>query len=163
MVVNVPSEPGPTPKQVDLFYTTYNRTFAQERVRDLVNACDLARATGEKVILCGTGRAGLWAMLAAPAADAVVADCDQLDTASDAALLKADLFVPGLRKIGAFEGVINLAAPNPILLHNSGEKFSTVPVHEVYSAVNAGKHFRAEKKPLTDEEMVDWIAELKKF
>ena len=163
MVVNVPSEPGPTPKQVDLFYTTYNRTFAQERVRDLVNACDLARATGEKVILCGTGRAGLWAMLAAPAADAVVADCDQLDTASDAALLKADLFVPGLRKIGAFEGVINLAAPNPILLHNSGEKFSTVPVHEVYSAVNAGKHFRAEKKPLTDEEMADWIAELKKF
>ena len=90
MVVGVPSIASTTNQQVDLFYTTYNRTYAQERVRDLVNACRLARQSGEKVILCGTGRAGLWAMLAGPAADGVVADCDQLNDESDEALLQEE-------------------------------------------------------------------------
>lgn len=161
MVVNFPGAPDPAQKQIDLFFTTYNRTFAQERVRDLINACNLARKSGEKVILCGTGRAGLWAMLAAPAADAVVADCDELEIASDAALLQADLFIPGLRKIGAFSGAANLAAPHPVLLHNTGEKFSTAPVQEVYSALNSDNAFSGSKNRLGEEALANWITGLK--
>ena len=163
MVVNFPTAPDPAQKQADLFFTTYNRTFAQERVRDLVNACELAKKSGDKVILCGTGRAGLWAMLAAPAADAVVADCDALDISLDAALLNVDLFVPGLRKIGGFEGAANLAAPHPILIHNTGENFSTDSIKEIYSGLNSRKVFRGEKNRLGDEELANWIAGLKKF
>lgn len=163
MVVNVPAAPDWTRQQADLFFATYNRTFAQERVRDLVNACELAKKSGKKVVLCGTGRAGLWAMLAAPSADAVVADCDGLDVSSDAALLKSDLFMPGLQKIGAFAGAAQLAAPHPILLHNTGENFSTKPLAEVYSALNSSEVFREEKDRLGDEETAIWIAGLKKF
>ena len=87
----------------DKFFTSYNRTDVQERVQDLVTACALARKNIEarKVVLVGVGRAGLWATLAASAADAVVADCDALDASADSAWLSADLFAPGLRKIGA--------------------------------------------------------------
>src|SRR5436190_7011046 len=89
------------------FFTTYNRTDVQERVQDLVTACAFGQAhsKGRRVVLCGTGRAGLWAMLAAPASDALVADCAQFDSTDDRQLLAPDLFTPGLRKLGGFEGV----------------------------------------------------------
>jgi dienelactone hydrolase len=159
LVLDVPAN---TPEnQVDLFFTTYNRTFAQERVRQLVSACEWAKRSGEKVILCGTGRAGLWSVLAAPAADIVVADCDQLDVSSNAALLEPDLFIPGLRKIGAFEGVATLAAPHPILLHNIGKSFSTNWLSDVYSASKGKEFFKADANELGIEAVANWIARLK--
>ncbi|HEY0549487.1 MAG TPA: acetylxylan esterase, partial [Verrucomicrobiae bacterium] len=80
------------------FFTTYNRTDVQERVQDLVTACAFAQShsKGRSVVLCGFGRAGLWAMLAAPAADALVADCAQFDSTSDQSFLAHDIFSPGL-------------------------------------------------------------------
>ena len=75
---------GDPPDQFANFYATYNRTELQERVRDLLTVCTAAGSGADPrgprffdVILWGTGHAGLWALLAAPAAGAVVADCDQ--------------------------------------------------------------------------------------
>lgn len=161
LILNFPSAPEPAQNQADLFFTTYNRTFAQERVRDLVSACEWVKDSGYKAILCGTGRAGLWSLLAAPAADAVVADCDALDVSSNVELLKPDLFVPGLRKIGAFEGVATLAAPHPILLHNIGENFPMQGLGDVYSALKSNKFFHAEKKQIKDEDLAKWVLELR--
>ena len=64
-----------TPSPFTNFFSTYNRTDIQEQVRNLVNVCAVARdfCKADRVILWGLGRAGLWALLAAPAADAVVA------------------------------------------------------------------------------------------
>src|SRR5688500_20312851 len=81
-------------KQTTGFFTAYNRTGLQERVQDLITACALAQSHGKgrRVVLCGTGRAGLWALLAAPAADAIISDCAQLDLRNDAVLMEQDLF-----------------------------------------------------------------------
>lgn len=149
--------------QVELFFTTYNRTDLQERVQDLITAASYAKnkRKNSEVILCGTGRAGLWAMLAAPAVDGIVADCNGLDTTSDRELLKPDLFVPGLRKIGSFQGVVSLAAPNPTLLYNANENFSLDWLRNTYSAVKASKALRVETHPLEEATLAERIAELK--
>jgi len=98
--------------------------------------------------------------LAAPAANAVVADCDRLDLTKDEALLAKDLFVPGLRKIGAFEGAAALAAPNPLLLHNVGKNFSTDYLRETYDGVQATKAFRVDAARQNEDEIVKWIVGL---
>ena len=144
-------------------FSTYNRTDLQERVQDLITISTFAQSysKGRRVILCGSGRAGLWALLAAPAADVVVGDCDTLDVTSDEALLAADLFVPGIRKLGGFEGTATLAAPHPLLLHNTGNKFSTAWVRETYDAVKAGRSFQTHAERLPDEVLANWIDQAK--
>src|SRR5262249_26436042 len=62
------------------FSPTNIRTLAQQRGRVLLTesaaagAADPRKPITFKVILTGTGQAGLWALLAAPGADAVAAD-----------------------------------------------------------------------------------------
>jgi hypothetical protein len=148
-------------KQTSGYFTTYNRTDLQERVQDLITGCAFAQihGKGRRVILCGSERAGLWALLAAPAADAVVADCAQIDLSNDSELMKQDLFAPGLRKIGAFEGAALLATPNPLLVHNTGGKFSTDWLAGAYE--KSKRAFGREAKPLDAAAQADWIAQLK--
>lgn len=128
-------------------FSTYNRTDLQERVQDLITTCTFAQAhnKGRKVVLIGEGRAGLWALLAAPAADATIADADNLDLSTDTALLAPDLFAPGLRKLG-FQSAATLAAPRPLLVHNAGEKFPITP--------------RPESSRLSAAALSDWITAL---
>ena len=159
---------GAAPNQFTNFYATYNRTELQERVRDLLTVCAAAGSVADPrgprfcdVILWGTGRAGLWALLAAPGAGTVIADCDQLDVTSDEALLAPDLFCPGIRNIGTFEGAAMLAAPHPLLLHNTGEKFPTVALRSTYRAMGASDKVRVAAAALPDEELVKWISHLK--
>ncbi|MGA2863438.1 MAG: acetylxylan esterase [Verrucomicrobiota bacterium] len=150
---------GAPPNQFTNFYTVYNRTEAQERVRDLARVCAFARhqLKAGQVVLCGRGRAGLWALLAAPAADGVVADCDALDVSSDEALLAPDLFCPGLRALGAFEGAAMLAAPHPLLLHHTGSRFAIDSLRSTYQGSGAGGNLRIEPDRLEDESLVEWV------
>lgn len=144
------------------FFTTYNRTDVQERVQDLVTACAFAQTHGKgrSVVLCGSGRAGLWAMLAAPASDALVADCAQFDSTLDSSFLARDVFSPGLRKLGGFEGVAAMNTGNPILLHNVGGKFTTSFVSHAYNKMRASDRYRQETAALTATQVASWIAEL---
>jgi len=157
------SSAGETDDQFAHFYSTYNRTRLQQLVRNLMLACDYAKSGRlySRVILCGSGRTGLGALLAAPAADAVIADCDQLDVSRDEALLAPDLFCPGIRNIGTFEGAAMLAAPHPLLLHNTGDKFPTDAIRSAYQALGASKKLRIESRRLTDDEIVEWVSRLK--
>ena len=143
------------------YYTGYNRTEIQERVQDLVTACAFGQAhsKGRRVVLCGSGRAGLWAMLAAPAADALIADCAQFDSTDDRNLLAPDLFTPGLRKLGGFEGVAVISATNPLLLHNVGPKFTTSFIAKVYKGMHVPERYRQEGTALSDDQIVSWIAQ----
>ena len=149
-------------KQTDLFFTCYNRTDVQQRVQDLITACTAARELGEKpyVVLCGVKQAGLWAALAAPAADALIVDCNQFDSSSDKEWLKPEIFVPGLLKIGGIDGVAALAAPNPILLHNAGKNFTTDNLSEVYQKAKAGKNVKILTAPVPNDQIMHWIASL---
>jgi dienelactone hydrolase len=141
------------------FFTTYNRTDAQERIQDLITACAYARGqtSSRRVFLCGEGRAGLWALLAAPAADLVVADCDAIDSASDETLLARDLLVPSLKRLGGFEGVALLAAPNPLFLHNTGTKFGTAMLRKVYEGMEAGGRYREQPTQAAEGEIALWL------
>jgi dienelactone hydrolase len=145
------------------YFTTYNRTDVQERVQDLVTACAFAgsHSKGRRVVLCGMGRAGLWAILAAPASDTLVADCAQFDSTDDRNFLAQDLFSPGLRKLGAFEGIAAICATNPLLLHNTGEKFTTSFISKVYRGMHVPESYRQETIALSDEQIASWISDLK--
>ena len=111
------------------YFSTYNRTDLQERVQDLITTCTFAQThnKGRKVVLIGEGRAGIWAVLAAPAADATIADVDGLDTASDDTLLAPDLFVPGIRRLRPFESMVTLVAPKPLRLHGNAHVSRVTP------------------------------------
>ena len=131
---------GPTPEVFKDFFTTYNRTELQERVRNLLTVCSAARSIGgdrqtqPKVILAGEGRAGLYALLAAPGADAVIADCNGLDLSNESNLLAPDLFCPGILAMGGFEGAAILAAPHPLFLYHVGQNFPTDSIKSAFEA-----------------------------
>jgi hypothetical protein len=160
---------GTPTSQFANFYSTYNRTLVQERVQDLLTVCAAARSGADPhgrrfrdVILCGSGRAGLWALLAAPGAETVIADCDQLDAGNDGALLAPDLFCPGIRNIGTFEGAAMLAAPHPILVHNTGTAFTTDAIRSTYQALGANDRFRLSSARLSDDDLVAWLAQARR-
>lgn len=154
----------PHADQFGNFFTTYNRTYLQHCVRDLLAACEQARGLeyGKKfrVVLCGTGRAGLWSLLAAPGADAVMADVGALDVAGDEGLLEPDLFCPNLRNVGTFEGGAMLAAPHPLLVHNTGGRFPTSGLLSAYRALTARGKLRLETSRLNEDALVEWISKL---
>jgi hypothetical protein len=161
-----PLAAGPPHDQFANFYTTYNRTKVQKCVADLLTLCSSAQAAEPKnhprfrVILLGTGVAGLWTLLAAPGADAVAADANATDSSNDQALLEPDLFSPGLRTIGTFEGAALLAAPHPLLLHNTGQNFRMDGIRSGYKTASATKQLRIEAASLPDAALAKWIADL---
>lgn len=141
------------------FFPTYNRTDLQERVQDLVTLCAFAHSNGKgrSIVLCGEGQAGLWTLLAAPAADAVAADANGLDLSSDKMLLTQDLFSPGLHLMGAFDGAAALAAPRPLLLQNTGPNFPTPILEASYHAAGTKDKLRRSTERMKDEALADWI------
>jgi hypothetical protein len=169
MVIKPPESSAPA-DQYSIFYTAYNRTRCQEQVRELVSVCSEASvlSAGEgsdsartfHVILAGTGRGGLWALLAAPAADAVIADWDALNAADDEAMLGDDLFCPGIRNLGSFEGVAMLAAPHPLALHNVSREFSEENLHKAYKAAGGAEKLRIEPTRLTAEHIALLASEM---
>jgi len=154
----------PPQNQFGNFFSTYNRTYLQQCVRDLLAVCEQARTldSGRKsrVVLCGRGRAGVWSLLAATGADAVVADAGALDVSDDETLLAPEWFCPGLRNLGTFEGGAMLAAPHPLLLHHTGGTFPTQGIASAYQAVAARGKLKIETGLLPDDALVDWVAGL---
>jgi hypothetical protein len=155
---------GETPDPFKDFFTTYNRTEVQNHVADLLSLCTAARTIDPRkkssfqVVLEGKGRAGLWALLAAPGADAVIADCDSLDPSDETALLAQDLFCPGLLAMGGFETAVTLAAPHPVLLHNTGSKFPTQSVISAYAAAGTPRNVRISSSALSETETAQFAA-----
>jgi hypothetical protein len=150
--------------QTSLLFTAYNRTRLQERVRNLISICEGVKniyTNNCNVALCGGGSGGYWSLLAAPAADAVIADCDQLNTSDDQALLAPDFFCPGLRNVDTFEGAMVLAAPHPLLLHNAVSDFSAEHVRFSYKTLGKENRLRMESRQLNPGEIVSWVAALR--
>jgi hypothetical protein len=146
------------------FYPTYNRTELQQHVRDLLTVCSTAQSIEPRkpvafqVTLVGRGRAGLLALLAAPGADAVMADCDRLDASDESALVAQDLFCPGILALGGFETAGMLAAPHPLILHNTGEHFTTEALRATYTAIGTQGKLRVDSGRLNDEDLAEAAA-----
>jgi hypothetical protein len=144
------------------FFSTYNRTDLQERVGDLVNVGAFVQShlPDHKVVLHGKDQAGLWVLLAAPAADAVVADAAEFDANDDRLWLQQDWFTPSIRRIGTFDGPALLAAPNPVLIHNAGLVFPTQTISGTYQRLGAATSARVHRERLRDAALLNWIGEL---
>jgi len=99
------------------FFAGYNRTVMQQRVRDVVSAVAFARLAkpGVPVAILGRGAASLWAALAAPVADGVIAEPDGLRR-TDAEWVLPENFVPGIHLLGDAEGALSAAGKRPTLL-----------------------------------------------
>ncbi|HEY5911232.1 MAG TPA: hypothetical protein VJA21_11585 [Verrucomicrobiae bacterium] len=154
------AEPG---DQFSNFYCTYNRTQLQNRVRDLLLVCSAAKSVDPRktipfrVTLAGCGMAGLWSLMAAPGAEAVAADCAGLDTSDEQAFLASELFCPGVLALGGFETAALLAAPHPLLLHNTGGKFGIGVITQAYSGTKTAAKFAHQSVCLSGTELAAWI------
>ncbi len=148
------------------FYSTYNRTRLQQRVRDLLTVCAASgsleprKALRFRVVLCGRGDAGVWALEAAPAADAVIADGGALKGDPEQSWLTPDLFCPGILNLGGAEGGAILAAPHPLLLHNAGTDAGGEMIRAAYAAARSGPQLVVEPQPLSDDAILAWLARL---
>lgn len=148
------------------FYSAYNRTFLQQRVRDVLAVCGSVGTLAPgprarpRLILCGEGTAGLWAVLAAPAADAVVADAAAWNSPEGAALLDRQLFCPGYRAMGGAATAALLAAPHPLWLHNTGERVAADTIRMGYQAHGALRQLRLQRQPAQPDELLRGIPRL---
>lgn len=142
-------------------YSTYNRTALQEIAASFIAICQMAREDPrvKRVVIVGQETAGPGALMAAPVADAVAADCGGVDTSSDEALLAPGVFAPGLRCIGGFEGAAVLAAGNPLFLYNTKGKPESGAIEAAYEAMEAEKRLEVTEAARTEEEILRWAAQ----
>ena len=160
-VTIISTPPLETDEKADEFsnyFTTYNETLLQRRVTLLIAMCQMVREAPpvKRVILIGEGEGGFPALLAAPAADAVAADCGGRDLANDQDLLVPGRFAPGLRSIGNFSAGAMLAAPRPLLLFDTGGAFPAGDIQAAYRASGEEKALMMSEKGLTEEEIIEW-------
>ena len=143
------------------YFTTHNRTDLQERIADIRAVIGAVREAfpGKKVLLVGEEAGGLWAALAAPLADAVIADCAQLDASNAEKLLDRAYFFPGFYRLDGFAGALALAAPNPVFLHNVHEGLETGWLNELYAKLPNDPKFTAHAERKPPAELVAWVAE----
>ena len=143
------------------FFTVYNRTDLQERVADLRTVIEAVRAEfpGKKILLAGEEAAGLWAMFAAPLADAVIADGAQFPMSEPEKLLDRAVFFPGLLRLGGFAGALSLAAPHPVLLHNLQSAEAVDWLAQLYANLPEEPKFVSGPEAKTPAALARWAVE----
>ena len=141
------------------YFTVYNRTDLQERLSDLVAVTRYTRNLGDKVILAGVGRAGLWVQSASPLADAIIADCAQFSV-DDKSMVASDLFFPGFYRLGGFEGMGLVAGALPKFLHNTGSNFSVRHMADVYESVGLEDILHVTDSIASDDDLARWAGSL---
>ena len=161
--------PGKNPEilqrsPLDSFYNTYNRTLLQERVQDIFTAVAYARQILQprKVILVGDGIAGLWTLLAAQSADAVVADVNRFDVQDDSQWITPDMFAPGLRLAGGFDVAAALAAPRPLWVHDTSDRFTTDWMQASYKALGKPGALEVTRETAGEAQLLRWIEKMAK-
>jgi dienelactone hydrolase len=144
------------------YFSTYNRTVLQDRVAELKVAAQYAqqKLKAGKVFVIGRGSAGLAAFAAAPLVSGVAADCNGLDDSKDENLLDVNVFFPGVRGIGSFQGIASLAAPNPLLIHNTAGKLNVNWLPGIYEREKT--QYRQMQERASDQALAEWALALSK-
>lgn len=141
----------------DTFFDTYNRNDVAEQVYDIVTSLKYLSATPgvSGVSMVGTGRAGLWCLLARPFAPKVkltIADVAAFDSSNDESFVKA-LYVPCLRRAGDFKTAIAMNAPDSLVIHNTQGSFDTTWAEDTYKAAGASNALRVRRDRLSEKEI----------
>lgn len=141
------------------FFDVYNRTVAQQRVRDFLTANVYAKRVlaARQTVFIGFGETGLAALLAAPEADAVAVDANGLDTGDDRAWLDPERFLPGVRSAGGPAVSLAASPPKPALIHNTADRFDVSLARAVYAAGGAAEMLSVASRAYDDEAVYRWI------
>ncbi len=146
------------------FLTTYNRTLEANRIQDILTALAyLDKTKGKsKVSIVGVKDAGLYTMLAralAPNIDRTVIDAAQFDNNNDEQFLH-HLAIPGIRRAGDFVTATVLAPMTPMLIQNTGAKFQTDVLLDLYRKNSKEGSFKSAANKLSDAEIVAFLSTL---
>lgn len=158
--------PTPETNYLAHFYPTYNRTPLQARVRDLVTLCTSVATLAPvpsrpgRRVLWGEGAAGLWALLAGPAADAVVADLQHRDFTDPALLMQPDFFCPGFLAMGGPVTPALLAAPQPLMIARPSPTFPSDEIRRLYADLGYRRRLQILQVPLDAGRVLDWFGQL---
>ena len=157
------ASPVPTNDERSVLFDTHNLTLMQAKVRNLISASRAASHLGvvqHKVLLLGTGQGAYWALMAAPAADAVIANCGNLDLSDDKNLLERGMFCPGIRNLDTFAAPAILAEPNSLMIYNPGKGFPGEQIKKAYAADKTEKNFVLKSDSPSDQQIADWIRDI---
>jgi dienelactone hydrolase len=151
---------GPRPAPVK-YSTTYNRTDLANRVQDILTAVAYLRSRDDviRVDLAGEGKAGLWCLLArglAPEIGRTAVDVAGFDNVADEGYL-AELFSPGLRRVGDFRTAMALALPGRLLIHNTNDRFRTQWIEDVYRSLGRGGALKVTRDKMPATGIAEWL------
>lgn len=147
----------------DPFFTTYNRTDDSNRVQDILTAIAFLESRPEvaRVNLVGVGKGGLWSLLAralAPQLHRTLVDVSNFSSEEDGAYLE-HLYVPVLRRAGDFKTAAMLAPASRLLIHNTGESFSTDWFRQAYELAGKTDLLEIEPDELPRERVLEWLTQ----
>ncbi|MBS1790289.1 MAG: acetylxylan esterase [Acidobacteria bacterium] len=142
------------------YFTTYNRTDVANEVQDILTALAYLQGKSSNISVVALGQTGGLALLArglATKIDRMAIDAAQLDSANDKEFL-AQLPIPGIRRAGDFTTAITLAPLTPLLIHNTGDKFRTEKIAEIYGRLGRAENFKTSSKPFSNQELLKWLS-----
>jgi len=148
-----------THRQDVRYFTTFNRTDTALRVQDILTGLTYLQTKASTVNLIGLDKAGLWCMLARGLAlnvEHTIVDVAQFDNEDDESFVK-ELFVPSLRRAGDFCTATALIAPGTLTIHNTGGRFKTDWITDVYKAVDAAENLQIEGEKAGVVQILDWL------
>jgi len=150
-------------RNAERYYHVFNRSDDANRVQDILTAAAFLRShTGSgSLSLVASGRAGLWALLAASldsGIGVVVADLDNFDAANDATYAEG-LFIPGLRRAGDFRAVAALTSEHArLLLHNAHSAFPMPWFEAAFEASGRPGELSVPPEAPHASDILEWIA-----
>lgn len=147
----------------DPFFTTYNRTDVSNRVQDILTAVAFLESRPEvaRVNLVGVGKGGLWCLLAralAPQLHRTLVDVSRFSSEEDGTYLE-HLYVPVLRRAGDFKTAAMMASATRLLIHNTGENFSTDWFRQAYELAGKTDLLEIESDELPREQVLSWLTQ----
>ena len=143
------------------FIATYNRLNDAHRVQDVITAIAyLNKVKGAgRLNVIGLKEAGLYALLArsyVTGVDQMVVDAAQFDNNNDDEFLKR-LAIPGLRRAGDFTTAVAVSPLTPLLIHNTGNRFQTAKLVEIYHALGSANNLQVKAEKAAEAALVEWL------
>jgi len=148
-------------RNAEAYYHVFNRSDDANRVQDVLTAIAfLRRSTGAETIdVVGTGRAGLWVLLAAaldPGELTVAVDLDRFDVSDDESYVNG-LFIPGLRRAGDVRAAAPLLSRGRLLLHNAHPGFPLSWFETSFDAAGRPGNLRIDAERAPAEALAAWL------
>lgn len=141
------------------YFTTYNCSDAANQVQDILTTVVFLKGKASKLSVVAIGQAGGLALLARGLTniDAMIADVAGFDSTDDQEFL-ARWPIPGIRRAGDFVTATAISPLTPLLIHNTGGKFRTEQLSEIYRRFGRAEDFKTSSMPLSNQELLNWLS-----